>query len=207
MLGLVLILHRIAELAFIVILYEASNCLHHTDVSALQAVGSCFPCQALVYCYNSTVSTYTVLYALACKEVLSLTQIHTLHALIHTFKCMHMRTTLSHTMCTHAQHVLTHAHVNSPTHPHTHTEDLLDKWNVFEGAFKSLTDWIMDEAQRFSDMCTNKKEYGVVEHMDACDVRKNGKRRGGKGYSLIQHSYCCECMGDGDVRGERMTLD
>ena len=79
---------------------------------------------------------------------------------------------------------------------------------MFEGAFKSLTDWIMDEAQRFSDVCTNKKEYGVVEHMDACDVRKNGKRRGGKGYSLIQHSYCCECMGGGVVRGGvRVTLD
>lgn len=49
-------------------------------------------------------------------------------------------------------------------------EDLLDKWNEFEGAFKSLTDWIMDEAQHFSNLCTNKKEYGVVEHLDACDA-------------------------------------
>ena len=67
-------------------------------------------------------------------------------------------------------------------HIHTyifiHTEDLLNKWNEFEGAFKSLTDWIMDEAQHFSDYCTNKKEYGVVEHMEACDVRREGGRKG-----------------------------
>ena len=64
-------------------------------------------------------------------------------------------------------------------HLPTHPEDLLDKWNEFEGAFKSLTDWIMDEAQHFSNLCTNKKEYGVVEHLDACDVRRGG--RGGEG--------------------------
>ena len=32
----------------------------------------------------------------------------------------------------------------------------------------------MDEAQHFSNLCTNKKEYGVVEHLDACDVRRVG---------------------------------
>ena len=42
----------------------------------------------------------------------------------------------------------------------------------------------MDEAQHFSNLCTNKKEYGVVEHLDACDVRRGGRegeggRRGG----------------------------
>ena len=37
----------------------------------------------------------------------------------------------------------------------------------------------MDEAQHFSNLCTNKKEYGVVEHLDACDVRRGG--RGGEG--------------------------
>ena len=47
-------------------------------------------------CIVITVSTYTVLYALTCKEVLSITQIHTLHALIHMFKCMHMHRTLAH---------------------------------------------------------------------------------------------------------------
>ena len=52
----------------------------------------------------------------------------------------------------------------------------MDKWNEFEGAFKSLTDWIMDEAQHFSNLCTNKKEYGVVEHLDACDVRRGGRK-------------------------------
>ena len=36
----------------------------------------------------------------------------------------------------------------------------------------------MDEAQHFSNLCTNKKEYGVVEHLDACDVRRGG--RGGE---------------------------
>ena len=37
----------------------------------------------------------------------------------------------------------------------------------------------MDEAQHFSNLCTNKKEYGVVEHLDACDVRRG--ERGGEG--------------------------
>ena len=36
----------------------------------------------------------------------------------------------------------------------------------------------MDEAQHFSNLCTNKKEYGLVEHLDACDVRRGG--RGGE---------------------------
>ena len=47
-------------------------------------------------------------------------------------------------------------------------------------AFKSLTDWIMDEAQHFSNLCTNKKEYGVVEHLDACDVRRGGREGEGR---------------------------
>ena len=46
-------------------------------------------------------------------------------------------------------------------------------------AFKSLTDWIMDEAQHFSNLCTN-KEYGVVEHLDACDVRRGGREGEGR---------------------------
>ena len=40
----------------------------------------------------------------------------------------------------------------------------------------------MDEAQHFSNLCTNKKEYGVVEHLDACDVRRGGEgEREGRG--------------------------
>ena len=34
----------------------------------------------------------------------------------------------------------------------------------------------MDEAQHFSNLCTYKKEYGVVEHLDACDVRRGGRK-------------------------------
>ena len=28
--------------------------------------------------------------------------------------------------------------------------------------------------------CTNKKEYGVVEHLDACDVRRGGREGEGR---------------------------
>ena len=37
----------------------------------------------------------------------------------------------------------------------------------------------MDEAQHFSNLCTN-KEYGVVEHLDTCDVRRGGKEGEGR---------------------------
>ena len=38
----------------------------------------------------------------------------------------------------------------------------------------------MDEAQHFSNLCTNKKEYGVVEHLDACDVSRGGREGEGR---------------------------
>ena len=38
----------------------------------------------------------------------------------------------------------------------------------------------MDEAQHFSNLCTNKKEYGVVEHLDTCNVRRGGREGEGR---------------------------